>query len=245
MKWDHKQSIKEALRHYIFKLGVENLLFKSRQRRGFITTHLDDADRAERFSAIYRLGAWVHSEDQHSLSGKGSEATATAKLGDELSGLLAQLGCCTLLDIGCGDWNWMRNISLPCDYVGVDIVPKVIEANRCHERPGVRFEVADAVSGPLPEADVALCREVLFHLSFQDGLGTLTNVRKAARWLIATTDPTIWFNSDIPTGDFRKINLQRSPYRLPPPRETIADDAVSQGRVLGVWAMADLPIWTG
>ena len=155
--------------------------------------------------------------------------------------LLRRLGCETLLDVGCGDWNWMREVSLPCDYVGIDIVPEVIEANRRYERAGVEFVVGDAIEGPLPEADVALCREVLFHLSFHDGLAVLANIRATARWLLATSDTAIWFNSDIETGDYRRINLERAPYRLPRPHAVISDDGVCRGRVLALWATADLP----
>jgi hypothetical protein len=134
----------------------------------------------------------------------------------------------------------MQHVALPCDYVGIDVVPEVIEANRRFERPGVRFAVADAVTGPLPEADVVLCREVLFHLSFRDGLAALRNMRVCAPWLLVTTDTTIWFNSDVPSGDFRRINLQRAPYRLPAPHRTIPDKAVIPGRVLGLWRSKDL-----
>lgn len=136
----------------------------------------------------------------------------------------------------------MRNVRLPCEYIGVDIVPEVIEANRRYERASVSFGVADAISGPLPEADVVLCREVLFHLSFRDGIAALANIRQAGRWLLATTDTAIWFNSDTETGDFRRINLERSPYRLPPPREVINDDAVCKGRLTALWATADLSL---
>src|SRR3546814_16169512 len=81
---------------------------------------------------------------------------------------------------------------------------------------------------------------MLFHLSFADGLAALENMRRSATWLIATDDPTIWFNSDISTGDYRMLNLSRSPYRLPPPRELIRDDAVAPGRALGVGATGHL-----
>jgi hypothetical protein len=160
---------------------------------------------------------------------------------EALPALLVRLGCETLLDVGCGDWNWMREVRLPCDYVGIDIVPEVIEANRRYERVGVAFEVGDAVEGPLPKADVVLCREVLFHLSFHDGMAALANIRAAGPWLLATSDAGIWFNSDIATGDFRRINLERAPYRLPQPRAVIRDEGVSRGRVLALWAAADLP----
>lgn len=153
--------------------------------------------------------------------------------------MLKELDCKTLLDVGCGDWNWMSNIELPCDYIGVDIVPEVIEANKRHERKGVRFMLANAIEGELPSADVVLCREVLFHLSFKDGKAALANM-KNTKFIIATTDNSIWFNSDIPTGDFRPINLQRRPYNLPIPYKSIADDALFSGRVLGIWRTSSL-----
>jgi hypothetical protein len=129
---------------------------------------------------------------------------------------------------------------LPCEYIGVDIVPELIAANRMFERPGVRFSVVDVIADPPPEADVAFCREILFHLSFRDAQAALANICKASSWLIATTDPSIWFNSDIPTGDFRQINLERRPYRFPRPRQVIIDDVLVPGRVLGIWKTAEL-----
>jgi len=241
MAWDYKQSFAEVVRHAAFKAGMDHWLLRRRSRRGFVLDHLNRTALSERFSEAYRLGAWVHSTDQRSRSGRGSEIGATAHLGPALSALLSRLGCRTLLDVGCGDWNWMRAVSLPCDYIGIDIVPEVIEANRQYEREGVQFETVDAIKGPLPNADVALCREVLFHLSFRDGRAVLANIRKAARWLLATSDSLIWFNADIRSGDYRKLNLSRSPYRLANMKECIMDDAVERGRLVGLWSTDDLP----
>jgi hypothetical protein len=81
---------------------------------------------------------------------------------------------------------------------------------------------------------------VLFHLSFRDGMAALANIQAAARWLLATSDTEIWFNSDIETGDYRRINLERAPYRLPRPRAVISDESVFRGRMLALWASADL-----
>jgi SAM-dependent methyltransferase len=241
MTWDHKQSVKQVVKHVGHHLGARDLRNKVRQLRGYVTEHLEKPSTAERFSIIYRLGLWVQCEGQRSSSGVGSEVAATSRLREALPSLLDRLGCRKLLDVGCGDWNWLRSICLPCDYLGVDIVPELIEANREYERPGIAFAIADAIVDPLPKADVVLCRDMLFHLSFRDGLAVLANIRQAADWLLATTDAAIWFNSNIRTGDYRRINLRYSPYRLPPPREIIPDDAVSPGRVLGLWARADLP----
>jgi hypothetical protein len=241
MPWDHKQSAKEVVRHIGLKLGAGSLLRRRRRARGLVTSHLDPATAVDRFREAYRSRAWAPSKGQLSLSGLGSEASATRTIVEALPALLGHLGCETLLDVGCGDWNWMREVRLPCDYVGIDIVPEVIEANRRYERAGVEFEVGDAIEGPLPKADVVLCREVLFHLSFRDGMAALGNMQAAGQWLLTTSDAAIWFNSDIETGDFRRINLERAPYRLPRPRAVISDDGVCKGRVLALWAAADLP----
>lgn len=203
--------------------------------------HLNAETSAERFRAIYRLGTWVCSKDQVSASGVGSETDATEYVVEVLPLLLRKLDAKTLLDVGCGDWNWMRHVALPCQYIGIDIVSEVIESNRVYERDGVKFQVANAIIDPLPTADVALCREILFHLSFDDANSVLANIRRSARWLLATTDERIWFNSNIMSGDFRPLNLRQSPFSLPPPSFSISDDAVFRGRVLGLWPASDLP----
>ena len=113
---------------------------------------------------------------QASKSGLGSEETSTIASSLSFPRLLHSLHCKVLLDVGCGDWNWMKNVQLPCGYIGIDIVPEVIEANLRHKCPRVEFCVVDAVNSALPDADVALCREILFHLSFQDAQSALSKI---------------------------------------------------------------------
>jgi hypothetical protein len=58
---------------------------------------------------------------------------------------------------------------------------------------------------------------------------------------LITSDKYLWFNSDIRNGDFRRINLLKSPYRFPEPLSELTDDKVSQGSVLAVWPVTALP----
>lgn len=241
IKWDHVQSLKEVVRHLALRLGASRVVRWRRRRRGLLTDYLQADGTAARFRAAYGSHAWVSNNCQGSSSGAGSELEAAASVSSQLPPLLIRLGCRRLVDVGCGDWHWMRHLELPCEYVGLDIVPEVVEMNRRFERPGVSFSVMDATSDSLPSADVVLCREVLFHLSFKDGFEVIANIMRSARWLLATSDTAIWFNSDVPSGDFRRINLERRPYAFPAPCEVIADDGVSPGRVLGLWSTADLP----
>lgn len=235
MAWNHMQSIKEVARHIGYQCGLSSVLRGYRQRRGLHMDHLLRETAKQRFIRIYETGAWVHSDSQQARSGIGSELMSTESIRSRLPVLLQRLACKTMIDVGCGDWNWMQTVTTPCEYLGIDIVPSVIQDNRRFERPGVRFEVADAIADPLPECDLILCREMLFHLSFEDGLRALQNMRKSSKWLCLTTDTCIWFNSQIDTGDFRVINLQMPPYSLPKPLELIPDDAVITGRNIGLW----------
>ncbi len=244
MTYDHAQSVKEVLRHVLFRCGLSETLDVVRNWRGNYTKHTRERSMAGIFSQIYAHGAWVMRENQESLSGVGSTDSATRDLSVRLAAFLREVGCRRLVDIGCGDFNWMRSVEGDFEYRGIDVVPQVIAQNNARygsERR--RFLCADATSEPIETGDVAICREVLFHLSFDDGLRLLCNIKAAGfRHVLFTTDKSVWFNSDIRSGDFRRINLMRSPYGLPMPSLELTDDKVSKGRVLGVWQGSSLPM---
>ena len=112
----------------------------------------------------------------------------------------------------------MKNIEHTFRYIGADIVPDLISLNTAiHGTETRSFQVLDATVDRLPEADTVLCREVIFHLSFRDISRLIENVRSAgASFLISTTDESIKFNADIPSGDFRNLSLTRAPFLFPP-----------------------------
>lgn len=204
-------------------------------------SHLMPASLRERFGSIYRDGLWQLGDAGVPLSGNGSSVTAATNVASQLPDLLQLLGCTSLLDVGCGDMTWMRSVDLP-GYIGIDVVPAVIAANE-RDFPGRRFHCLNATTDPLPRADAALCREVLFHLSFADALALVRNLRRSGvRWLIATTDSGTLFNSDIASADFRVLNLSRAPFRFPEPTACIADDAIAYGRTVAAWRISDLPL---
>jgi hypothetical protein len=136
----------------------------------------------------------------------------------------------------------MQHLTVVKDYIGLDVVDTVIKRNITQfERPGRAFVLADATVDELPEADIVLCREILFHLSFDDMRKLLLNIlSKDRRYFIATSDRQTLFNSDIPTGDYRLLNLEARPLRFPPPIRLIEDSAVSPRRIVGVWDMDHL-----
>lgn len=238
---NHVQSCKEAVRQLLHTTGLTGLLRRRQTARGFHVSRYIRPDVAETFRAAYQTGGWVHGEAQESRSGIGSSAAATAGLLERINAAMNYLGAESLVDVGCGDWNWMKRGTFDFAYTGVDVVPEVIHENEQHTRPGVSFAVCNAIEDPLPPADVALCREVLFHLSFADARAVVANVKRAARYLMATTDLDLWCNSDIQTGDFRRINLLRRPFRFPTPLGLVPDRGLVGARYLAVWETARLP----
>ena len=203
-------------------------------------------DREAIFAEIHRDWAWGGDE---SRSGPGSGLERTAELRDALAGLLGRLGTKVLLDAGCGDFHWMQAADLPAErYVGVDVVGDLVAANR--RRYGRRFSRrrrfvhADIVCDDLPRADLVLCRECLMHLSDDEVVRAVRNLRRTgAEYLLATTFEARE-NVDIPTGGWRPINLQAPPFGFPAPVEAIPDvplDGDARDKRLSLWRFADLP----
>jgi hypothetical protein len=236
-------TLKDAVRHVLFSLKLDKWYLWLRRAKGENLDHLYKESLQERFSTIYRNMVWRNGRECGSLSGLGSELESTLSIREKLPLMVARLEIKSLLDVGCGDFTWMQAVKLPATYIGVDVVREVIDANsRAFESPSRRFHVVDATRDSLPQADALLCREVLFHLSYQDIKRVLEKIKGTdAKYLLATTDTAVPFNRDIRSGDFRRLNLQKPPFSFPEPAASMPDGVVARGRVLAVWEVAAIP----
>lgn len=228
--------LKARVMNAFMGMGLSGLALAWWKMLGKPTGHLKAKSLQERFSRIYRDGHWGTEE---SRSGRGSTLESTESIRLKLPELLNGLEARSLLDVGCGDFNWMQHVPLECPYIGVDVVPEVIAENmRRYGNENRRFHAVDATREDLPHADVVLCRDVTFHLSFKDMEGLLTRIRKSgARYLIATTEDSVRYNIDFPSGDFRERNLALKPFNLGQPIDSLWDGRVSGNRQLGVWKL--------
>lgn len=208
----------------------------------------------DRFARIHETNLW---SDPESRSGSGSALASTAQLRAELPGLLHALGVTRLLDAPCGDFHWMAHVDIAeagvTSYVGGDVVEAIVEEDRAqYASPGRDFQRVDLTMGPLPlvdgaPADAVLCRDCLVHLSFAN-IARVFNVLKAsgARYFITTTFLEQAENVDVHDGDWRALNLQRSPFNLPLPLAVIVEQCDEEGgayadKALAAWRVADLP----
>jgi hypothetical protein len=238
-----KRTAKEVVRHMATGLALHGVVDGVRKMKGYHVGHLQGGSLANRFGDIYEAGVWTVGSNDVPLSGCGSSLPATKSVRESLPGFLRKIGSRSLVDVGCGDLTWMSTIDLPVDYVGVDVVPGVIQRNTAaYGSDRRRFLCLDALIDDLPDGDTVLCREVLFHLGFSEIAALLRNVsRKPRRWFIATTDASTWFNADIRCGDYRVLNLRLRPFRFPAPDYAIDDSVKIPGRQLAIWNFDRLP----
>lgn len=204
-------------------------------------------DLAARFERIEGTNLWGADT---SVSGLGSEDRATAAIREALPALLHRLGARSLLDAPCGDAGWIGRMKLDVDYIGTDIVPSLIAANKQRAARGElsgRFLVADITRDALPHADVILCRDCLVHLSFANINRAVARFRESgAHFLLVTTFPEWADNHDCEDGDWRALNMERAPFNWPAPRELINERCDEGGggwrdKSLGLWRLDALP----
>jgi hypothetical protein len=163
-----------------------------------------------------------------------------------LPNLVATLGVRQILDIPCGDFRWMKDVTLGVErYIGADIVRPLIQNNRKVFGDRGEFLRLDLLRDRLPSADIIFCRDCLVHSSFREIRLALQNIKAAApKYFVTTTFPYHKENLDTVTPYWRALNMQLMPFNFPEPGHLIKDfsDAQrnDQGKYLGVWYTDDL-----
>ncbi len=193
-----------------------------------------------RFVEIFRNNGWAGTE---SVSGLGSDSQQTRIIRRELPPLLRALNVCSVLDLPCGDYAWMRDVDLDgIDYLGADIVSELIEnCSKHYAKNGVRFRQLNLLTDELPKVDLVFCRDCLVHLSVDDIFMALRRIcASQSEYLLTTTFPGRTENRDIVTGQWRAINLELPPFELPKPRMVIVEGCTEFD---GDWADKSLALW--
>lgn len=204
------------------------------------------------FSSIYDTRGFGGTE---SRSGVGSDFEHTFVVRRWLKKIISQYNIERLIDIPCGDFNWMSDVTPHLkSYVGGDIVRQCVEDNRNkRDDANVTFIHIDLMNDVLPFGDALVLRDILGHYSVEDGRTILANVLKSdSKYLISTT----WYNVNDPeyfkkhdnrgadsTGRFYPINLMSRPFNFPEPDDYVEEAIMVDGhdtgnrKVLAIWLM--------
>jgi hypothetical protein len=196
------------------------------------------------FGEIFKRNIWRGDE---SRSGQGSDMIQTEIIRRTLPELVCQFGVKTMLDVPCGDFNWMKTVDLDLNYIGGDIVPDLVDDNSRRYQSRTRcFRILDACSDELPSVDLVLCRDMLVHLSFADAMRALTNMRRSgSKYLLTTTFTERRSNNDVQTGQWRPLNLGLPPFNFPAPLMIIKEGCTEWNgawadKCLGLWLLTDI-----
>lgn len=202
----------------------------------------------EGFQRIWGETYWG---DEDSRSGGCSNLTQTAVLRPALSHLLRDLAIQSMLDLPCGDFHWMKEVSFPVGmhYTGGDIVPELAMTNQNQfGSSAVSFKQINLVGDELPCAEFVFCRDCLVHLNYSSIERALANVRRSgARYLLTTHFPAGRRNRDIPTGQWRPLDWTKGPFYFPKPEVVIEENCtenrgIFRDKSMALWRVADLPV---
>lgn len=228
-----KRIIKKLLPHW--------LLLEYRNRKVARTRKLQQLEAGKVFTEIYQTNHWKSTE---SISGAGSEIKQTEVLIKELSLHLKELNIQSVLDIPCGDFNWMKHVDLEeIDYIGADIVEALINSNKekYKERENLNFRILDLINDPLPKCDMIIVRDCLVHLSYEEISRAIRNIKSSgSKYLLTTTFPEHHRNKDIVTGKWRPLNMQDKPFSYPAPILVINENCTEDG---GKYSDKSMALW--
>lgn len=213
-----------SLKSIGFKRTVIKIIFKifrfsyfNYERKKFEKNLFKIKSIEERFNKIYRTNYWLDSE---SRSGQGSSLKSTQNIIVHLPKIIERFKVKTLFDAPCGDFNWMSKVlkNVDVDYIGSDIVEDLIVSNRKNETNNIKFIKIDIRIDKLPTSDLMICRDCLFHFSYEDIFKFLNNfLISDIKYLLLSSHLNTknnFENRNIVTGDFRKIDFFSKPFNF-------------------------------
>ena len=183
-----------------------------------------------------------------SRSGVGSSIEVTETIREKLPALLKDLKINSMLDIPCGDFNWLKKVNLDfLTYIGADLVSGAIQHNKeKFSAKNRKFIKLDILIDELPKVDLIFCRDLLVHFSLNHIEKSINNIKKSnSKYLLTTSFPTKKENKDIITGRWRPINLEMPPFSFPKPVQIINENCQegvekNYDKSLCLWKISDL-----
>lgn len=180
--------------------------------RRFIEDGQTADDLSSRFSQLYDQKIWGPG------SGVGSLPEHTREYRTLLKQFMANNRTKSVVDLGCGDWQFSRHIDWSgVTYTGIDVVASLVEKNqREFGSSNIRFQKFESLD-KLPSADLLLCKDVLQHLPNRTVQAYLAAFKRKYKFCLITNDhePVHLQNIDIPAAGWRTLRLELEPFCEP------------------------------
>jgi SAM-dependent methyltransferase len=166
----------------------------------------------EIFSKIYDNHQWGGEGQENFYSGEGTYFKDVQIYIDTVSDFIKENNIKTVCEIGCGDFNVTGELlkKVEVNYTGLDVVPSLIEhLTENFSTESIQFSCVDAAStnAKIPDVEMCIIRQVLQHLSNENILKILENIRHIPNLLITEHVPVRpgEFNGDKVTNGYIRL----------------------------------------
>jgi hypothetical protein len=173
-------------------------------------------ENKEIFGNIYKTKLWNCGDPSIPLSGPGSSLEIANKCASLLSEFIYNNNCKSVLDLGCGDLNWISKTNFFNDsnikYMGIDVVETLI-ASHSENYPNKIFLAEDiTVFKEFDSVDIIIIRDVLFHLTNREILSIFDNIKHKFKYLLVTSCTNNENTDNFDKWRFTEKNLNIEPF---------------------------------
>ena len=221
-----------------------SLLLSSHTKRGPLSVNL-----GSKFTRVFNLNLFHGKE---SLSEVGSNLDQTQELINLLPAVSRELEVKSILDLPCGDFNWMSKGDFSrLKHTGADIVlPLVNQLNSKFGSLDRKFLRLNLVAETPSKYDAVFSCDLLVHLNNKDALNAIQNVvASGSKYFLSTTFFGLKSNCDLPVITrkiaWRPSKLVLSPFNFPSSLQLINEKCSESIREfsdksIGIWKVSDL-----
>ena len=214
----------------------------------------ESLDQWQIFNKVYKELDWAKDQSE-SVSGTGSTLESTESLREVLPDICKKYEINNIVDIACGDFNWMKEIVHSFKfYRGVDIVEDLIKENK--EKYGkldnVEFIVCDVIEDfnsciADKDFDAIILKDVLVHFPDEYVKKVLDSLKSSSiKYVFITHFTSNENNYDIKEfNGWRPQNFTISPWEWDNPIESIFsptekytwDGKINNDKTLSLWEL--------
>lgn len=166
----------------------------------------------QRFEYIYTHGVWGNG------SGEGSLLVHVRPYVAFLQLFLRQHRIRSVVDFGCGDWQFSRMLDwADIEYRGYDIVTSIVRENCAkHQSDRITFHAIEGPCGDLPAADLLIVKDVLQHWSDESVFAFLPVVSRFRYALVTNCVDPFGPTQNLPIEDagFRYLDVRLPPFNV-------------------------------
>lgn len=185
------------------------------------------------FTNIIDINKWGYNGQKYPIStGYGATEERTREYRALLKKYIRLNNIKSIVDIGCGIWEFYHNEFDDVVYIGIDCVKKVIDFNieryASKKRIFIYANILDEKNN-IPYVDMCIVKDVLQHLNNKSVITMLDKIKDKANYILVINDNCQPIdNQDIPNGNYRALSPKKSPLNR------------YDGKIIGNFCMKDI-----